>query len=139
VQAVRRLLLWRIPLLLPGVAACDTAAPASSGRAGLATCCAACHGDAAGGGGPASPTLARTPPDLTTLSRRNGGAVPGTRVMARVWGKGGGPAHATGIMPGFGPLLDGEPVPCDGGDGLEAPTPVRLVQGAEHLRSLRQP
>lgn len=115
------------------------APPVSSGKADFATYCAACHGAAGQGGGPATPTLSRTPPDVTTLSRRNGGVFPGTRVMAKIWGNGGGPAHANDIMPGFGPLLDSELVPHDGGDGIETPTPVRLVQVAEYLRSVQQP
>ncbi len=136
---MRHLHLSGIAVVLLGVAACDTAPPVSSGKADFATYCAACHSDTAQGAGPASPTLTRTPPDLTTLARRNGGVFPATRVMAKVWGNGGGPAHATDVMPGFGPLLDSDLVPYNGGDGIETPTPVRLVQVAEYLRSLQQP
>lgn len=126
-------------VLLCGLAACETAAPVSSGSADFATYCAACHGPAGKGGGPAAPTLSRVPPDLTGLSARNGGVFPGTAVMAKVWGKGGGPAHASDVMPGFGPLLDSELVPYDGGDGIATPTPVRLVEVAEYLKSIQVP
>jgi mono/diheme cytochrome c family protein len=126
-------------VLLAGLAACDMPAPAPTGQADFATYCAACHGQGAQGAGPATPTLTRTPPDLTTLARRNGGVFPGTRVMAKVWGRGGGPAHASDVMPGFGPLLDSDLVPYDGGDGIATPTPLRLVQIAEYLKSVQAP
>ena len=41
-------------------------------------------------------------------------------------------------MPEFGPLLQGDLVPYDGGDGIATPTPVRLVQIAEHLKTLQK-
>ena len=44
---------------------------------------------------------------------------------------------------GFGraaeaPLLDGQLVGYDGGDGIASPTPVRLVQVAEYLKSIQE-
>jgi hypothetical protein len=41
-------------------------------------------------------------------------------------------------MPSFAPLLDGQLVGYDGGDGIESPTPVRLVQVAEYLKSIQE-
>ena len=41
-------------------------------------------------------------------------------------------------MPQFRPLLQGELVPYDGGDGIATPTPVRLVQIAEYRKSLQK-
>ena len=43
----------------------------------------------------------------------------------------------SGVMPDFGPLLEGETVPYDGGDGIETPTPIRLVQLAEYLKTIQ--
>jgi len=40
-------------------------------------------------------------------------------------------------MPAFADLVDGDLVPFDGGDGIMTPTPVRLVQLAEYLRSIQ--
>lgn len=40
-------------------------------------------------------------------------------------------------MPDFGPLLQGEMVPYDGGDGILSPTPIRLVELAEYLKTLQ--
>lgn len=122
-------------LTLPfALAACMPQDGPPSGAADFATYCASCHGADATGSGENAAGLARRPPDLTTLSRRNGGKFPTTQVMARIWGmKGSTDSHA--IMPQFGPLLDSELVPYDGGDGIETPTPIRLIRIAEYLKS----
>ena len=101
------------------------------------TFCAACHGTSGRGDGPAAAGLDRQPADLTGVSARNNGVFPGTRVMAKIWGYTGG-HDGTSPMPQFGPLLQGELVPYDGGDGIASPTPVRLVQIAEYLKTLQK-
>lgn len=98
--------------------------------------CSACHGPSGKGDGELAGTLSKKPADLTRLAARNGGAFPTTRVMAKIWGYTGGRDGAE-VMPNFGPLLDSETVPYDGGDGIMTPTPIRLVQIAEHLKSLQ--
>ncbi|MFN3972228.1 MAG: c-type cytochrome [Gemmobacter sp.] len=130
-----------LPLMAPlGVAvllaACLPVAKAPTGAEDFATFCAACHGAGARGDGPAAQGLSRRPPDLTRIAARGGGAFPATRVMAKIYGYTGGRGGAE-VMPAFGPLLDGELVPYDGGDGIATPTPVRLVQIAEYLRGLQ--
>lgn len=97
--------------------------------------CSACHGAGGKGDGEMVGDLAKKPADLTRLAARNKGAFPTTRVMAQIWGYSG--AKARGIMPDFGPLLEGETVPYDGGDGIETPTPIRLVALAEYLKSIQ--
>ena len=89
------------------------------------------------GDGDAAALLDRKPADLTTISARNGGVFPGTAVMAKIWGYTGGRDGAS-PMPGFGPLLQGQLVPYDGGDGIQTPTPVRLVQLAEYLKAIQE-
>lgn len=42
--------------------------------------CASCHGVDAKGGGPAAAALKKAPPDLTLISKRNGGKFPDFRV-----------------------------------------------------------
>ena len=119
------------------LAACvDGNEPADTGAEDYAAYCAACHGPTGKGDGAAAAGLARKPADLTQLSASNKGAFPTTRVMAQIWGYAG--AKGRGIMPDFGPLLQGEMVPYDGGDGIETPTPVRLVELAEYLKRLQQ-
>lgn len=119
------------------LAACVEKAEVPSGRADFATFCSACHGPGGKGDGGAAATLDREPADLTGLSARNGGVFPGTRMMAKIWGYTGG-HDGTSPMPQFGPLLQGELVPYDGGDGIASPTPVRLVGIAEYLKLLQR-
>lgn len=121
-----------------GLAACLPASSprVPSGAADYASYCAACHGAAGRGDGPAAQGMSPRPSDLTRLSAQNGGTFPGTRIMAKIWGYTGGRGGAS-PMPAFGPLLDGGLVPYDGGDGIATPTPLRLVQIAEHLRGLQ--
>lgn len=125
-----------MPILALALTACvDRHEP--SGREDFQTFCAACHGASGRGDGPAADGLDRQPADLTGLSARNNGVFPGTRVMAKIWGYTGGKNGET-PMPEFGPLLQGELVPYDGGDGIASPTPVRLVRIAEYLKTLQQ-
>jgi mono/diheme cytochrome c family protein len=107
-----------------------------TGSEDYATFCAACHGPSGRGDGAAAPGLTRKPADLTAIAARNGGVFPATKVMAKIYGYTGGQGGSA-VMPAFGPLLDGELVPYDGGDGIDTPTPVRLVQIAEHLRAMQ--
>jgi mono/diheme cytochrome c family protein len=70
--------------------------------------CAPCHGAAGRGDGPAAPALKSVPPDLTALSRVNGGAFPRDRVRAAIAGTG-RPlvAHGSSDMPIWGAMFLG--------------------------------
>lgn len=127
---------WMILPLLLSLAACVERDREPTGAEDFATYCAGCHGASGRGDGPAAAGLGRKPADLTGLAARNGGVFPGTQVMAKIWGYTGG-HDGTSPMPQFGPLLQGELVPYDGGDGIATPTPVRLVQIAEYLKTLQ--
>lgn len=116
-------------------AASDAQTSKTTSAEDYAAYCSACHGAGAKGDGGMAGELAKKPADLTRLSARNGGAFPTTRVMAQIWGYAG--AKARGIMPDFGPLMGGETVLYDGGDGIDTPTPARLVGLAEYLKSLQ--
>lgn len=124
-----------VPML--ALTACLAPKPAAlpNGAADFAEYCAGCHGASGKGNGPDAPGLAKAPADLTTLAKRNGGSFPTTQVMAKIWGYTGGKGGA--VMPGFGPLLDSDTIPYDGGDNIMTPTPLRLVQIAEHLKTLQ--
>ena len=128
----------RLMMLLPVLVltACVEKDKVPSGAEDFATFCSACHGAGGKGDGEAAAALDRKPADLTGLSARNGRMFPGTRVMAKIWGYTGG-HDGTSPMPQFGPLLQGDLVPYDGGDGIASPTPVRLVQIAEYLKGLQ--
>lgn len=124
-------------LCLPALAACvDAKDTPDTGAEDFATYCAACHGPTGKGDGEAAAGLSRKPANLTRLSAKNKGSFPTTRVMAQIWGYAG--AKGRGVMPDFGPMLQGEMVPYDGGDGIETPTPIRLVELAEYLKRLQQ-
>jgi mono/diheme cytochrome c family protein len=97
--------------------------------------CAACHGADGRGDGAAGAGLLPKPADLTGLAARNGGVFPTTRVMAYIWRGEGAAAHRA--MPAFAGLMEGALVPYDGGDGIETPTPERLVALAEYLKTIQ--
>jgi mono/diheme cytochrome c family protein len=62
--------------------------------------CASCHGADGKGAGPFVEFLKRSPPDLTTLARRNGGVFPVARAYEVI--EGAGPGHGTRDMPIWG-------------------------------------
>lgn len=131
---------WGWMVLPLALTACVEAEKVPSGAEDFADYCAACHGASGKGDGGVAGVLDRKPADLTKLSARNGGTFPGTRVMAKIWGYTGvapGRQDGSSPMPEFGPLLQGDLVPYDGGDGIQTPTPVRLVQIAEYLKALQ--
>lgn len=114
-------------------------APAAvpTGAEDFATYCVTCHGAGGRGDGPQAAALSRRPADLTTLAARNGGTFPTTRVMAKIWGYTGG--RDGQVMPQFAPLLDSENlVLFDGGDGIDTPTPRRLVQLGQYVETLQR-
>lgn len=129
-----RKLLLLAPLAL---AACLGEPDPPSGAADFATFCTACHGTGGKGDGPLAEGLDTKPANLTQLSTRNGGAFPGTAVMAQIWGYADG-RDGSRVMPQFSEALEGDLVPYDGGDGIATPTPIRLVQIAEYLRAIQE-
>lgn len=106
-----------------------------SGAEDFAVFCSGCHGAGGKGDGPLAGELDPRPADLTRLAARKGGDFPRLRVMAKIWGYTGKLGDTP--MPNFGPLLDSPIVPYDAGDGIETPTPLRLVQLAEYVESLQ--
>ena len=107
----------------------------TTGAEDYAAYCAACHGPAGKGDGEAAAGLSKKPANLSTLAARNNGTFPTTKVMAQIWGYAG--KKGEGVMPDFAPLLEGDTVPYDGGDGIATPTPIRLVELAEYLKTLQ--
>lgn len=110
--------------------------PTPTGAEDFASYCVACHGAAGTGNGPQAASLPVRPGNLTTLSARNGGTFPMTRVMAKIWGY----TERDGeVMPQFAPLLDNQNlVLFDSGDGISTPTPLRLVQLAQYVETLQK-
>ena len=124
----------KLLMILPFLVAACVEEKQPTGAEDFAAFCSGCHGPAAKGNGPMASSLAHKPADLTGLSRRNGGEFP---KLAKIWGYTGG-KDGEAVMPNFGPLLDSPLVPYDAGDGIESPTPLRLVQLAEYVQGLQR-
>lgn len=119
------------------IAACAPEAPLTSGRNDFMALCTDCHGPAGKGDGTLAEGLSRKPADVTTIAAKNGGVFPKARVMSHIDGFTMGRDETP--MPAFGDLLEGRTVMYDSGDGIETPTPARLVALMEYVESLQQP
>lgn len=69
--------------------------------------CAVCHGVDGKGHGPAAEALKVRPPDLTTLTKRNGGKYPSDHVTSAIRGDLRLAAHGSKEMPVWGDLFWG--------------------------------
>jgi mono/diheme cytochrome c family protein len=78
---------------------------AASGAQMYKDYCAACHGAAGKGDGPAVPFLKAPPADLTTMAKRNGGTFPTEHAVSALRLGTKGSAHGTSDMPIWGPLF----------------------------------
>ena len=81
---------------------------AMSGQELYKVYCAACHGTDGKGNGPVAPALKARVPDLTLLSKTDGGKFPLLRVEQAIDGEEGIPAvHGTREMPVYYELFEG--------------------------------
>lgn len=102
--------------------------------------CLDCHGDGINAG-PAATEAGLAPAQLALLAQGNGGTFPKARVMSKIYGyeQHGKLAGAqAGDMPSFAALIEGDTVLYDSGDGIETPTPKRLVQLAEYVEAMQK-
>jgi mono/diheme cytochrome c family protein len=127
-----------LPLFLV-LAACVPAASTepASGKADFNELCAPCHGVTGKGDGELGKTLAHRPADLTRISARHKGEFPMAYVMSKIWGYSHGEAPSA-LMPQFAPLMEGPTVLVDTGDGIQTPTPQRLVEIANYLATIQK-
>lgn len=134
-----RILILALALpVLAGLGACQTPPPPTpTGAEDYASFCADCHGATGLGDGPLAAGLTPRPANLTRLSTGKPAAFPMAPVMSKIWGYAETSPAAGAGMPAFAPLLEGETVLVDTGDGIATPTPLRLVQLAEHLKGLQ--
>lgn len=102
-----------------------------AGRQRFEMNCAICHGLDARGNGPFAELLNVKPPDLTLLSRAQGGDFPFSRIYRRIDGRDLPLAHGTRAMPIWGQRLKRE-----GGD--ETYVRGRLFEIMLFLESLQQ-
>lgn len=121
------------------LAACVPDGNRVDARQDYMTFCATCHGDAGRGDGPLAASLTPHPADLTTISARNDGVFPTTRVMSVIDGYTRGQHGNGGPMPEFGDLLDGRQVLYDDGlGGPPVPVPERLRDLASYVEGLQR-
>jgi mono/diheme cytochrome c family protein len=107
------------------------------GRALYMQHCAGCHGSNGTGAGALAAGLAEVPADLTAIGRRAPQGFDRAAVMSKVDGYARAtPAHAG--MPAFGALLTGDLIPFDSGDGIQTPTPRKLVALVAYLEAIQR-
>lgn len=136
-QALR--LLPVVLVLAASVTACVPGLISSrpaSGKGDFLELCAPCHGESGKGDGELAKGLAHPPADLTRISARHGGTFPSAYVMSKIWGYSHGQAPKT-LMPKFAPMMEGPTVLVDTGDGIQTPTPLRLVAIANYLETIQ--
>ena len=93
------------------------------------THCASCHGREGRGNGPVAASMRKPPPDLTQLSRRNGGLFPEARIRRIVDGRE-VESHGTRDMPVWGDIFK---TIADG----DADVPSRILAIVRHVESMQ--
>ncbi len=108
---------------------------AASGKQMYHAYCATCHGLDGKGNGPAAVALKQPPPDLTTLTRENGGKFPDAHIYTVLQFGVETPAHGTKDMPVWGPALRS----LSQGNSTAAMVEQQRVSNlTSYLRSLQQ-
>jgi len=109
-----RVIAWILPPLLLAAPVCtfptrSAHAAASTGKQDFDTNCAPCHGFDGKGHGQALYVIPQVkPPDLTVLSKANGGVFPSDRVYKSIDGRNGIPSHERFDMPFWGTTFQRE-------------------------------
>lgn len=98
--------------------------------------CAGCHGASGLGDGPMARAMSTAPKNLTLIQVRNGDVFPRAKVMSTIDGYARSDMAGPG-MPEFGALLEGDLIPFDSGDGIQTPTPRKLVALLEYIESIQ--
>ena len=130
----------RALVLVIVMAGCVPGQPPSkpaTGAQDFAELCAPCHGSSGRGDGEMAPGLAHPPADLTGIAKRHSGVFPMAYVMSKIWGYSHGGAPGA-LMPKFAPLMEGPTVLVDTGDGIQTPTPQRLMEIANYLVTIQK-
>lgn len=104
---------------------------ASSGKAMFASYCAACHGPAGKGDGPAASELKVAPVDLTQLAKKNDGKFPADHVRSILEFGAKAPAHGSNDMPVWGALFHA----LDQNDPVK--TTMRVQNLVEYIKTLQ--
>jgi mono/diheme cytochrome c family protein len=104
---------------------------ASSGKAMFTSYCAACHGPAGKGDGPAASELKVAPADLTQLANKNGGKFPADHVRSILDFGAKAPAHGSNDMPVWGTLFHA----LDQNDPVK--TTMRIQNLVDYIKTLQ--
>lgn len=124
--------------LISLVMAIGLATPAAAqGEALYGFYCATCHGIAATGNGPMSPSLVVAPNNLTTLAARNDGVFPTTRVIMRIDGRDPLVSHGSS-MPVYGDFFEGTDAATKAETGQPIMTSQPIVDLLAYLQTLQQ-
>lgn len=81
--------------------------------------------------------MEKTPKDLTLIQVRHGDKFPKSKVLSTIDGYARSDIAGPG-MPEFGALLEGDLIPYDSGDGIETPTPRKLLALLEYIESIQE-
>ena len=103
--------------------------PPDSGSGMFSAYCAACHGPAGKGDGPAAKALAKPPANLSMLTANNGGKFPVQKVEQTLRFGVQNPAHGSSDMPTWGPTFQAM--------GDEATVRLRIANIISHLETLQ--
>ena len=101
-KAINIFAVCAVASLIQGVGVALAADNVDIGKREYDASCAACHGQTGKGDGSFAKLLNASVPDLTTLSRRNGGVFPAVRVYEIIDGRADVKAHGTREMPIWG-------------------------------------
>ncbi|PXW69110.1 cytochrome c [Loktanella sp. PT4BL] len=124
-------------ILALGLASPVAAQDAMQGEALFGFYCATCHGNAATGNGPMSPSLVVAPSNLTRLAAENGGVFPTARVIMRIDGRDPLVSHGS-MMPVYGDFFEGTDVATKAETGQPIMTSQPIVDLLAYLQSLQQ-
>jgi mono/diheme cytochrome c family protein len=104
--------------------------------------CAQCHGYTAKGDGPVASELKTPPPDLTVLSKNNGGKFPYQHVYDSISGKEVAKAHGTREMPIYYLTLARPQNPFGTGASIQRSqyqVDLEIKRITEYIKSIQQP
>lgn len=131
-----------IVLLIAGSAAFaqEDIGTTSIGKMEFQKNCAACHGMEGKGDGPLIEFLKQTPPDLTLLSKKNGGVFPQERVYEWIRDPNRIRAHGTDEMPIWGERYSREIIELYGPDyaGPGSSVRQRILELVFYLGTIQQ-
>jgi mono/diheme cytochrome c family protein len=109
------------------------------GKSDFRTYCAACHGVSGNGDGTVAEFLTIAAPDLTTLTKRNGGTFPRQRLSEVIDGRAEVKVHGPRDMPVWGEWFDYEAMsPDTDRDAREIIVRLRIEALISYVESIQQ-